>query len=306
LCFIGRSMHQNSEIAQQMGRLKIPDGLLIPPQDLRKLPPHQVAIVLTGSQGEPMAALSRVAVKSHRFVTVEPGDDVVISARIIPGNEKSIFRMMDHLYRRGARVHYHDGSQPPVHVSGHASSEELRLMLNLIRPQYFVPIHGEYRQLHQHIVLAKELAAVSGEVFLLESGDVLEFDERGARRAGRVAVGRVCIDEGTLDEVGDVILKERRHISEDGIVIPILAINAHTGQLEAPPEIVSRGFVPLEEAEDLVESARDVVLRTVQVSNAEEVGDWGVIKEKIRTALRRHFSDETGKRPMILPVILEV
>ena len=306
LCFVGRSMLQNSEIAREMGRLHVPEGLLVAPQELRKLPPNQVAVVLTGSQGEPMAALSRVAVNSHRWVTAEPGDDVVISARVIPGNEKSIFRMIDHLYRRGARVHYQDGSQPPVHVSGHGSAEELKLMLNLVRPRYFVPIHGEYRHLRRHILMAKELAAVAGEIFLLESGDVLEFDSQGARRGGRVKVGRVCIDVGTLDEVGDVILKERRHISEDGIVIPILAINAHTGQLEAPPEIVSRGFVPLEEAQDLVESAREVILKTIEKSNLEEVSDWGVIKEKIRIALRKHFDQETGKRPMILPVILEV
>jgi ribonuclease J len=299
-------MLQNSEIAREMGRLRVPEGLLVAPQELRKLPPNQVAVVLTGSQGEPMAALSRVAVNSHRWVTAEPGDDVVISARVIPGNEKSIFRMIDHLYRRGARVHYQDGSQPPVHVSGHGSAEELKLMLNLVRPRYFVPIHGEYRHLRRHMLMAKELAAVAGEIFLLESGDVLEFDAQGARRGGRVKVGRVCIDVGTLDEVGDVILKERRHISEDGIVIPILAINAHTGQLEAPPEIVSRGFVPLEEAQDLVESAREVILKTIEKSNLEEVGDWGVIKEKIRIALRKHFDQETGKRPMILPVILEV
>jgi ribonuclease J len=306
LCFVGRSMLQNSEIAREMGRLHVPEGLLIAPQELRKLPPNQVAVVLTGSQGEPMAALSRVAVNSHRWVAVEPGDDVVISARVIPGNEKSIFRMIDHLYRRGARVHYQDGSQPPVHVSGHGSAEELKLMLNLIRPKYFVPIHGEYRQLRRHTLMAKELAAVAGEIFLLESGDALEFDAQGARRGGRVKVGRVCIDVGTLDEVGDVILKERRHISEDGIVIPILAINKHTGQLEASPEIVSRGFVPLDEARDLVESAREVILKTIEKSNLEEVSDWGVIKEKIRIALRKHFDQETGKRPMVLPVILEV
>jgi ribonuclease J len=306
ICFVGRSMFQVTEIAREMGRLKVPDGLLVQPQELKKLPRNQVAVVLTGSQGEPMAALSRVAVKSHRFLTLEPGDDVVISARIIPGNEKSIFRMMDHLYRRGARVHYQDGSQPPVHVSGHASVEELKLMLNLIRPKYFVPIHGEYRQLYGHAQTARELAAVSGEVFLLESGDVLELDSAGARRRERVKVGRICIDVGTLDEVGDMILKERRHISEDGIVIPILAINEHTGQLETEPEIVSRGFVPLDEAQDLLASAREVILKTIEKSNLEEVGDWGVIKEKIRTALRRHFDQETGKRPMVLPVILEV
>jgi ribonuclease J len=306
ICFVGRSMYQNSEIAREMGRLKIPDGMLVEPQELKKLPRERVAVALTGSQGEPLAALSRVAVKSHRWVTLEPGDDVVVSARIIPGNEKSIFRMIDHLWRRDARIHYQDGSLPPVHVSGHGSAEELKLMLNLVRPRYFVPIHGEYRHLRRHLLMAQELAAVGEETFLLESGDVLEFDAQGARRADRVKVGRVCIDVGTLDEVGDVILKERRVISEDGIVIPILAINEHTGQLEAPPEIVSRGFVPLDEAPDLVESAREVILRTIEKSNLEEVGDWGVIKEKIRTALRRHFDQETGKRPMVLPVILEV
>jgi ribonuclease J len=306
LCFIGRSMFQNSEIALQMGRLRIPDGLLVQPQDLRRLPRSQVALVVAGSQGEPMSALARIAVDGHRWVGVEPGDEVVISARIIPGNEKSIFRMMDHLYRRGAHVHYSDGSQPPVHVSGHGSVEELRLMLNLVRPKYFVPIHGDYRQLFRHLEMAKELAAVSGEAFLLESGDVLEFDEQGARRNGKVPVGRVCIDVGTLDEVGDVILKERRRISEDGFVIPILAINKHTGQLEARPEIVSRGFVPLDEAPDLVESAREVILSTIKRSNLEEVGDWGMIKDKIRSALRKHFDQETGKRPMVLPVVLEV
>jgi ribonuclease J len=306
LCFVGRSMYQNSGIAQEMGRLQVPEGLLVPPQDLRKLPPNQVTIVLTGSQGEPMSALPRVAVNSHRWVTVEPGDEVVVSARVIPGNENAIFRMIDHLYRRGVRVHYQDGSQPPVHVSGHGSAEELKLMLNLVRPKFFIPIHGEYRQLHRHRELAKELAAVAEETFLLESGDILEFDERGTRRAGSVPVGRVCIDVGTFDEVEEVILKERRHISEDGIVIPILAINEHTGQLQTPPEIVSRGFVPLEEAHELVESARAVILKTIEKSNLEEVGDWGVVKEKIRTALRRHFNQETGKQPMILPVILEV
>ena len=306
LCFVGRSMFQNSEIAMRLGKLHIPDGLLIPPQDLKRLPRKQVALALTGSQGEPLAALSRVAVNNHRWVAVEPGDDVVISARVIPGNEKAIFRVIDHLYRRGTRVHYHDGSQPPVHVSGHGSAEELKLMLNLVRPKYFVPIHGEYRQLYRHLQLARELAAVSEEGFLLESGDILEFDERGARRAGRVPVGRVCIDVGTLDEVEEVILKERRHISEDGFVVPILAINEHSGELETRPEIVSRGFVPLSEAPELVESARQVILRTIEKSNPEEVGDWCVIKEKIRIALRKHFDEETGKRPMILPVVLEV
>ena len=306
ICFVGRSMFKNSEIAMQMGKLTVPPGMIVQPQDLRKLPRNQVAVVIAGSQGEPMSAMARVSVSGHRWVTVDPGDEVVLSARVIPGNEKSIFRMLDHLYRRGATVHYHDGSQPPVHVSGHGSAEELKLMLNIVRPKYFVPIHGEYRQLWRHRELAKELAAVSQDTFLLETGDVLEFDEKGARQAGRVAVGRIYIDGGTLDEVEEVILKERRHISEDGIVIPILAINEHTGLLETPPEVVSRGFVPLSEAPELVESAREVIMRTIEKSNLEEVADWGMIKEKIRTALRRHFNEETGKRPLILPVIMEV
>ena len=306
LCFLGRSMYQVSEIAQEMGKLRIPPGLIVDPQELRGLPPSKVLVLTTGSQGEPMAALPRVAVNKHRWLSIGPGDEVVISARIIPGNEKPIFRMIDHLYRRGVHVHCEDGSQPPVHVSGHASAEELKLMLNLVRPRYFVPIHGEYRQLFRHMETAKQVGPRAEGVFLLESGDVLEFDEDGVRKTERVPVGRVCIDIGSLDEVGDVILKERRHISEDGIVIPILAINEHTGQLEVPPEIVSRGFVPLEEARDLMESARQVILKTVEVSNTEEIADWGVIKEKIRTALRRHFDQQIGKRPMVLPVILEV
>jgi len=306
LGFLGRSMSQVSEIALQTGKLHVPPGLLAEPQELRKLPRSKVVLLLTGSQGEPLAALPRVAVNRHRAISLDPGDDVVISARVIPGNEKSIFRMIDHLYRRGTHIHYQDGRQPPVHVSGHGSVEELKLMLNLVRPRYFVPIHGEYRQLFRHKEIAQQVGPGAEDVFLLESGDVLEFDGKGARRGERVAVGRVCIDVGTFDEVGDIILKERRHISEDGIVIPILAINEHTGRLEVPPEIVSRGFVAMDEAKDLMESARQVIFKTIEVSNAEEIADWGVIKEKIRTALRRHFDQETGKRPMVLPVVLEV
>ncbi|HUI44027.1 MAG TPA: ribonuclease J [Terriglobia bacterium] len=306
LCFIGRSMHRNSEIALDMGRLRVPAGVLVAPEELAQLPREKVVLVVAGSQGEPMSAMARMAVDSHRWVTLESGDQVVLSARIIPGNEKAIFRMMDHLYRRGAHVHYDDGSKPPVHVSGHGSIEELRLMLNLVRPKYFVPVHGEYRQLARHKEMAEEGSAVSGGAFLLESGDVLEFDSAGARLGDRVPVGHVYLDTGSLDEVGEVLLKERRRISEDGVVVPILAINKHTGKLEAPPEVISRGLVGLEGAADLMESAREVVLRTIEKSNPEEAGDWGVVKDKIRSALRKFFDQELGKRPMILPVVLEV
>jgi ribonuclease J len=306
LCFIGRSMHRNSEIALEMGRLRVPPGILVTPEELSALPRDKVMLVVAGSQGEPMSAMARVAVDSHRWVTLEPGDEVVLSARVIPGNEKAIFRMMDHLYRRGAHVHYQDGSTPPVHVSGHGSLEELRLMLNLVRPRYFIPVHGEYRQLARHREAAAEGNAVSGSSFLLEDGAVLEFDSSGARLAGQVTVGHVYIDTGSLEEVGEVILKERRRISEDGIVVPILAINKHTGALEVPPEIVSRGLVQFEQAPDLLDAAREVVLRAIEKSKPEEVGDWGMIKDKIRSTLRKFFDQELGKRPLILPVVLEV
>ncbi|HEV2426300.1 MAG TPA: ribonuclease J [Terriglobia bacterium] len=306
LCFIGRSMHRNSEIALDMGRLRVAPGVLVTPEELAGMPRDKVMLVVAGSQGEPMSAMARVAVDSHRWVTLEPGDEVVLSARVIPGNEKAIFRMMDHLYRRGAHVHYQDGSQPPVHVSGHGSLEELRLMLNLVRPRYFIPVHGDYRQLARHREVAAEGSAVSGSSFLLEDGAVLEFDSSGARLGGQVTVGHVYIDTGSLEEVGEVILKERRRISEDGIVVPILAINKHTGLLEAPPEIVSRGFVQFEAAPDLLAAARDVVLSTIEKSKPEEAGDWGMIKDKIRSTLRKFFDKELGKRPLILPVVLEV
>lgn len=306
LCFIGRSMHRNSEIALQMGRLRVPAGVLVEPENLKDLPRDRVVLIVAGSQGEPLSAMARIAVDSHRWVTLESGDEVVISARIIPGNEKAIFRMMDHLYRRGAHVHYQDGSLPPVHVSGHGSIEELRLMLNLVRPKYFTPVHGEYRQLARHKEMAEEGNAVSGGTFLLESGNVLEFDGNGAHLGEPVPVGHVYIDTGSLEEVGEVVLKERRRISEDGIVVPILAINKHTGQLETLPEIVSRGFVHLDEAGDLMEAARQVVLKTLEKSKPEEAGDWGMAKDKIRSALRKFFDQELGKRPMIMPVVLEV
>ncbi len=306
LAVTGRSMMKVAEIAQKMGPLKIPPGLLIPPHEASKVPRDKVVVLMTGSQGEPMAALPRAAVQKHRHVQITPGDDVVISARVIPGNEVSIFRMVDHLYRRGARIQYDDGSQPPIHVSGHASREELALMLNLVRPRYFIPVHGEYRQLYRHTQLAHEMGTPKENIFLLESGEVLELNEEIARRVEPVTVGRVCIDVGTLDEVEEVILKERRHISEDGIVVPVLAINRHTGKLESQPDIISRGFISMDEAQDLVLSARQVIKKTLSKCSLEEMTDWGVVKEKIRVSLRRHMDKETGKRPMILPIILEV
>jgi ribonuclease J len=307
VALIGRSMTSVSEIALSLGLLDIPDGILMRPQDVMDAPPQKVTMLISGTQGEPMSALSRVAVDNHKHVSVEKGDTVVLSSRIIPGNEKAIFRMIDHMARRGADVLY-GTMNPPLHVSGHASMEEMRLVLNLVRPRYFMPIHGEFRQLTKHARLAEHLRA-SGleETFIMESGDVLEVDHHGARRAGKVAAGRVCIDSGSVDEVvEEMVIRDRRHLSEDGIVLPIIAINRRTGRMENPPEIVSRGFAMAEDGSAFVQAARQVVVKTLEASNKEEKTDWGVIKEKIRADLKRYIVKETSRRPLIMPVILEL
>lgn len=253
-----------------------------------------------------MSALSRVAVDNHKNLSVERGDTVVLSARVIPGNEKAIGRMMNHFAKRGAEIIY-GNMNPPVHVSGHASAEELKLVLNLVRPRYFIPIHGEYRQMSAHAKLAQHLASAGLEdTFVLETGDTVEIDKMGARMGPKVNVGRVCIDSGSLDDVvEDMVIRDRRHLSEDGFVLPIIAINKHTGKSETLPEIVSRGFVSMDDSA-MMQEARRVVARTLETSSAEERTDWGVMQEKIRADLRRYLNRQTQRRPLIMPVILEV
>src|SRR5580700_8618391 len=306
VALVGRSMIAVTEIAHRHGLLQIPDNILMRPQDVMAAKPSKVTVLISGTQGEPMSALSRVAVDNHKNISITPGDMVVLSSRIIPGNEKTIFRMIDHLSKRGADVLY-GNMNPPLHVSGHGSSEELRLVLNLVRPRYFVPVHGEYRQLAKHVRLASHLRGIGlEETFVCETGDVLELDQRGARRAGRVTVGRVCIDSGAVGEVvGDMVVRDRRLISEDGIVLPIIAINRHTGKIESVPEIVSRGF-GLESDKQFTQSARDVVIKTLEGSSAEEKMDAGVVKEKIRADLKRYIHRHAERRPMIMPVIMEI
>jgi ribonuclease J len=295
-----------TEIASNLGLLQIPDGLLLRPQDAMNAPASKVTILITGTQGEPMSALSRVAVDNHKHVSVETGDTVVLSSRIIPGNEKNIFRMINHLSKRGADVLY-GSMNPPIHVSGHGSVEELRLVLNLVKPKYFMPVHGEYRQLAKHARLADHLRHSSlKESFVMETGDVLEIDSKGARKNGRVTVGRVCIDSGLVDEVvGDMVIRDRKHISEDGIVLTIIAINKLTGKVEAPPEVVARGFAS-DDSSEFMKNARQVVSRTLENSSLEERMDWGVMKEKVRGDLKRYISKHTQRRPLIMPVILEI
>src|SRR5215471_16290274 len=305
VAFIGRSMISSSEIAEDLGYIEVPDGLLIHPGEMKNFAPEKVCVLISGTQGEPMSALSRAAVDNHKHAKIETDDTVVLSSRIIPGNEKAIYRMVDHLFRREAFVIYDDGSYPPVHVSGHASQEELKLIINLVRPKYFIPIHGEYRQLKLHAELAGTMRGAVGNVMLIESGDILEIDELGARRSGRVNVGRVCIDSGSrTDVVEDLVIKDRRHLSEDGIVLPIIAINKLTGRVETSPEIVTRGFAGGENG--FVDGARQTVVETLELSSAEEKADYGVIKEKIRADLKRFISKQTQRRPLIMPVILEI
>src|SRR5512140_1238008 len=255
-------MNNTTEIAHDLGLLTIPNGILLRPQDIMQTAPSKLVAIASGTQGEPMSALSRVAVDNHKQLSLEPGDTVALSSRIIPGYEKGIYRMMNHIAKRGADVIY-GSMNPPIHVSGHGSAEELRLVLNLVRPRSFVPIHGEYRQLAKHAKLAQHLSHLGLEdTFVLESGQTLTIDNNGARKGEPVTVGRVCIDSGSIgDVVEDVVIRDRRHLSEDGFVLPIIAINKNSGRSEGLPEIVSRGFVSPEDGLDLLQAARQVVAR---------------------------------------------
>jgi len=304
VAFVGRSMVDNVEIAHSLECLRIPDGMVVRPQDIRGFDPKRLVILASGSQAEPMSSLSRIAVDNHRFVSVDENDSVILSARIIPGNEKAIFRMLDHMFRRRALVYY-DNSAGTIHVSGHASQEEQKLLLQLVKPKYFIPVHGEYRHLFRHAALAHQIGCVSGEILLLEDGKTIEFSEDGAHRRDPVTAGRVCVDSGSLEEIEEVVIRDRKHLSEDGVVVSIIAIDKHTGKMESHPEIVTRGLMS-DNGQELIAGARAVIINTVEQSNAEEKSDWSVIKEKIRVDLKRYINKHTSKRPLILPVILEV
>jgi ribonuclease J len=304
VAIIGRSLDNSTEIAQDLGYLDLPKGLIVNPGQIRDIAPEKMCIMISGTQGEPMSALSRAAVNNHKFAHIDAGDTVLLSSRVIPGNEKGIYRMIDHLERRDAKVIHDDGTQGLIHVSGHASQEELRLLINLVRPKIFIPVHGDYRHLKRHAELAAGMGVVE-KVILLEDGDVLELDKNSAVKNGKVTTGRVCIDAGgSIDVVEDVVIRDRKHLSEDGIVLPIIAINKRTGKVESIPEIVMRGFAIQEES--LFSEARQVVQRTLEASSPEEKVDYGVIKEKIRNDLKRYIQKSTSRRPLIMPVILEI
>jgi ribonuclease J len=307
VAFVGRGMLQTSEAAQRLGYLRLPSGFMIRDSDVGSLPPSKVLCIATGSQGEPFAAMSRIAIDDHRFVKVGPDDTVVFSARAIPGNEKPIGHLMNHLARRGADVIY-EGIKH-VHVSGHGSEEELKLMLSLVRPRHFIPIHGEYRQLSQHARIAGRVTAglnPAVKVMLVENGDIVRFDEDGAGVAGKAPVGRVLIDGSGSGEVVDEVLRDRRHLAEDGLLVPVVAINKQTGELEGDPDVVSRGLAQDAASADLLRESVKLVADVIQGASIEERTDQGLIKEKIRVELRRFFRKRSGRRPLIVPVIMEV
>jgi ribonuclease J len=302
VALVGTSMISTAEVAQEMGHLRAPAGLLVEASNLKDGPPGRAVVVAAGSQGEPMSALSRIALGDHRDVSLEAGDLVILSARPIPGNEKAINRVVNHIYRRGAEVIL--GGRPPYHVSGHASVEELKIMLTLTRPRYFVPIHGELRQLLSHARLAEKTGLPRDRILLAASGDVMEIGPQGARITGKVRAGRVFID-GTLEEVEEIVVRDRRHISEGGIVLAVVAIDKQTGALDGDPEIVSRGFVHEEVRGDMLREASGVVRRAVEAATREERADRGVVKALIQRDLKRHFRKSLDRRPMIIPAIIE-
>jgi len=300
----GRSMLANVQIARELGYLSIPDNVLIDLKELPRLPKEQVCMITTGSQGEPMSALSRIAMDDHKQIRLEPGDTVILSSRFIPGNEKTISELINHLYRRGAEVFHENVSE--VHVSGHASQEELKLILNLVRPQWFLPIHGEYRHLVQHARLAERVGVTRERCIIMTNGDVVAFSAGEACVLDKVEHGRVFVDGKGIGDVGEVVLKDRKHLSEDGMVVVIIGIDQSSGKIIYGPDIVSRGFVFEDESRDYLEQARQLVLESLEQHNIEVLGEWTEVKQEVRTVMKRFFKKTIERRPVILPVILEM
>lgn len=306
VAFVGRGMNENSQIAQRLGRLHLPSGVVIRDSDVPNFPGQDVLCLVTGSQGEPNAALSRIAINDHRHVKLDDRDRVVMSARAIPGNEKAIGRVLNHLARRGVDVV--TDADKHVHVSGHGASEELKLLLSLVRPRYFIPVHGEYRQLARHARVADLVTAglpAPVSVILAEDGDVVRFDAEGGRVIDKAPAGRVLIDSTRVGEVDDEVLRDRRHIAADGVVVPVVAINRQTGQLEGVPELLVRGFVTADDPALLTEGGV-MLTELIEGCGVEERTDPGLMQERIRTGVRRFLRKRTGRRPLVLPVVMEI
>jgi len=300
----GRSMLANVQIARELGYIRIPDNILIDLKELPRLPKEQVCMITTGSQGEPMSALSRIAMDDHKQIKLEAGDTVILSSRFIPGNEKTISDLINHLYRRGAEVFHENVSE--VHVSGHASQEEQKLILNLVRPRWFLPIHGEYRHLVQHARLAEKVGIPRENCIIMTNGDVVAFSAGEACVLDKVEHGRVFVDGKGVGDVGEVVLKDRKHLSEDGMVVVIIGIDQESGRIIYGPDIVSRGFVFEDESREFLEQAKRVVMESLEQHNIEVLGEWTEVKQEVRAAMKRFFKKTIERRPVILPVILEM
>lgn len=301
---VGRSMVQNIAISRELGYLSVPPHVLIDAKEGGALPPRELVLLCTGSQGEPVSAMSRLALGRHKDFDVEAGDAVVFSARAIPGNETRISHIISHFCRRRAMVY--DESHPMVHVSGHASQEELKLMLNLIRPRFFIPIHGEYRQLYSHALLAQETGIPCERILLAENGDIIGLKPDQLEVLGRAPVGRRLIDAGGIAELDELVVKDRHHLSEEGVVLAVVPINKSTGLIEGVPELISRGYIQENGGTALMAEARQVIFNTVEACSKEERVDSLVLTEMVRTDLKRFFRKRTATRPMIVPVILEI
>ena len=301
---MGRSMVNVVGISTEMGYLDIPEGVLIEPEEMKNYRDDQLLILTTGSQGEPMAGLSRMASGTHRSVAIVPGDTVIFSATPIPGNEKSVSRTIDSLLRLGAHVIYERSSG--VHVSGHASREELKLMLNLVRPKYFIPVHGEYRMLRQHGALAEEMGVPSENVFYGENGHVFEFTRKAARMAGKVKAGRVFIDGLGVGDVGNIVIRDRQQLANEGVIIVVVTLDKQRNALLSGPDLVSRGFVYVRDAGGLMNEAQQKVRQALDRCSERNLSDWSSIKVQVKETLGKFLMEKTGRRPMILPIIMEV
>jgi ribonuclease J len=293
-------------IASELGYLNIPDGMLIEPEEINKIAADRVVILSTGSQGEPMSALTRMARSSHRKVDIMPGDTVIIAATPIPGNERYVGRTVDELFRIGANVIYGPGSVTGVHVSGHGSQEELKLMLNLMRPKYFIPIHGEYRMLRQHGLLAESVGIEKENIFIIDIGDTVEIQDGVARKGNKVPSGNTLIDGLGVGDVGNIVLRDRKLLSQDGILVVVVTLSKQDGTILSGPDIISRGFVYVRESEGLLDEANRIVTNTLNRLMGENINEWASLKTHVKDALGRFLYEQTKRRPMILPIIMEV
>ncbi|MBN1321029.1 MAG: ribonuclease J [Thermoleophilia bacterium] len=304
LAIIGRSMVKNVNIACNLGYLTVPEGLMIRPQDIATLPPDRVTVLSTGSQGEPLSALARMAAHDHPSVEIMKGDTVIISARPVPGNETSVYRTIDRLFAAGAKVIYE--SSAGVHVSGHAAIEELKVMLNLVGPKCFMPIHGEHRHLYFHAELARATGIPDERIFLMENGDVLELTPDSAQITGKVQAGMILVDGFAMGDLQDLVLRDRQHLASDGLVMVVIARSAQDGSIVAEPEVIFRGFAHAGEMEELSEAAKRLVIQSLSSEEMVQVGDLGLVKNRVHDVLQKFLRKETGRRPMVLPVIVEV